>query len=737
MANRYAVGSGLWSDTSSVWSTTDGGSPGNYVPADGDDVFICAGVTVTMDVDQGSFTGLQNVVIRGGAVPGMLEFHNGTSGHLKIRTGYNLSGTLSGGNKGRLLANATGIWSGTDPLAFQYKAVIELIGTAQMQGDNLECRLYCTQPVKKYIRAYNQRFTVSSINMETGTITLSSAHGWAENTPVAFYAPNGTLPEPFDDLVVYYVKSPDGSSLKLQYLPNGTEVDITSVGSGTIYVYDAIPNIASSMSHINVFDDVTDDEAWTTASGHNYITYVHGRHASNMNPIRMTLPVEDIQSSYISIGNGSSQEAGPILLILFVSRNVSIRIQSASSSTQGIVNISNSVFQCEVRGTGGTAASPYGMAFYNLASTCDNVFSGVIVNFSRGVYNSVTAFRNLYSGIICGINYNMIFNTADSQISGFFAGNGSGVIDNSFNSIVDGIIFGVDRPVGSCSNMIFDSTCKVRCAAGSYGVLHFCRSSRVLCDIKGCVEVINGGNDNVISGDIIGCHRIYKGTFSGANPSGHICTGRIIGCRYIHEGNTGEITLRNTVVSPLSSLYDMPYLNNNGSVGRIYCENLNRVNGDHRILDFFGNIVKTACDGTDGAPSQDPDGGNGDCLEVRDVQSNCNRLNPLRVLSNYRVWVPSGTQTFTIKLQSTINIPQAGLLWSVMYIGENNAIEYADISDIGISQRVNNSDWSQQLSVTFGQYVDGWVSIDLAITFYDPDLKLYVWPIPEVYEEGT
>jgi hypothetical protein len=71
-----------------------------------------------------------------------------------------------------------------------------------------------------------------------------------------------------------------------------------------------------------------------------------------------------------------------------------------------------------------------------------------------------------------------------------------------------------------------------------------------------------------------------------------------------------------------------------------------------------------------------------------------------------------------------------------MHIGENNAIEYADISDIGISQRVNNSDWSQQLSVTFGQYVDGWVSIDLAITFYDPDLNLYVWPIPEVYE-GT
>ena len=73
MATRYAVGSGNWSNTSSVWSDTDGGSPGSYVPVDNDTVVICAGVSVKMDVDQSGFAnGIAGLTIRGGATPGML-----------------------------------------------------------------------------------------------------------------------------------------------------------------------------------------------------------------------------------------------------------------------------------------------------------------------------------------------------------------------------------------------------------------------------------------------------------------------------------------------------------------------------------------------------------------------------------------------------------------------------------------------------------------------------------------
>ena len=139
MANKYACASGVWSDTS-TWSDSDSVDPGADVPADGDAVFIGitgeSGVSVKMDTDLSGYTGLLTVTIRGGATPSMLYAMNGTSGILKIRTGYNLVGTTDT-NRGRLLANSDGVWGNTGALAFADKFIISLQGTSKLDATDM------------------------------------------------------------------------------------------------------------------------------------------------------------------------------------------------------------------------------------------------------------------------------------------------------------------------------------------------------------------------------------------------------------------------------------------------------------------------------------------------------------------------------------------------------------------------------------------------------------------------
>ena len=122
MATRNAVASGAWS-AAGTWDTP---------PADGDAVIITAGHSVLMDADLSAWTGLLTVTVQGHATtPGMLYFKAGTSGYLKIRTGYNLVGT-SGAAKGRLLANSDGVWGHTGVLPYADKAVIDLGATSSI-----------------------------------------------------------------------------------------------------------------------------------------------------------------------------------------------------------------------------------------------------------------------------------------------------------------------------------------------------------------------------------------------------------------------------------------------------------------------------------------------------------------------------------------------------------------------------------------------------------------------------
>ena len=169
---------------------------GGVKPVDGDAVVIAAGHYVLMDDNLSTYTGLFSVTIQGSAgTPGMLYFKNGTSGYLKIRTGYNLIGT-SGTNKGRLLVNSDGVWRGSD----------------------------------------GRGITVTA-SASTDTFT-SASHGLADGTLVSVFSSttSDVIPVPLNESVTYYVRDSATGTFKLAATSGGTAINLTSDGTGTILV---------------------------------------------------------------------------------------------------------------------------------------------------------------------------------------------------------------------------------------------------------------------------------------------------------------------------------------------------------------------------------------------------------------------------------------------------------------------------------------------------------------------
>ncbi|HRG59930.1 MAG TPA: autotransporter-associated beta strand repeat-containing protein, partial [Bacteroidia bacterium] len=101
--NVFSVASGNWSSTS-TWSNTSGGAPGAAVPIAGDDVFIEAGLTVTLDVN--SATSLNSLNISAGST--LLT----TSNFTLNSTTVNLNGTYNNGSIGTITVASFNVNSG-------------------------------------------------------------------------------------------------------------------------------------------------------------------------------------------------------------------------------------------------------------------------------------------------------------------------------------------------------------------------------------------------------------------------------------------------------------------------------------------------------------------------------------------------------------------------------------------------------------------------------------------------
>jgi len=417
MATATSTGSGSWSGA--IWS---GGSGSGGAPADGDAVVIAAGHSVLMDADLSAWTGLQTVTIQGDdSTPGMLYFKAGTSGHLKIRTGYNLVGD-SGANKGRLLANSDGVWGNTGALAYANKAVIDLQGTAKIDAQYLDIALYGTEPTNKYVEVYGTAYTctdqTTDVNASTDVITFTSAPPTA-GTAVMVRS-SGTLPGGLSGDAVYYTRTVSGNTCKLALQNNDTTiVDITSTGSGTLTMYSGHTN--TSTATVNVIQDVTSDTPWVTTDGIDRVVLVDENAPDNYDLQRVQLTTINAGSLVLSANVDSGQY--PLARVYLVSRNVSIR-SAGTTSSQPIVDYVNAltssgVFQCEIINTRGTGTTFYG---YGVNSGSGHTISGTV---SGCLYGVNSGSGHTISGTVSGCTYGVNSgsgHTISGTVSGCFYG---------------------------------------------------------------------------------------------------------------------------------------------------------------------------------------------------------------------------------------------------------------------------------------------------------------------------
>ena len=611
---------------------------GGVEPADGDAIIIAAGDAVLMDRDASAYTGFLTVTITGTAsgTPGILYFKDGTSGYLKIRTGYNLVGT-NHAVKGRLLANSDGVWGNTGDLAFANKAIIALEGASEITATYLDINLRCTSPTTTQVRTYYDKYATSSIDTGTNVITMASAHGWAANRAVSIRS-SGTLPAPLLPDVIYYVGSPSGADLKLLNASSGSEIDITSSGTGTIEIYSGYETYAG-VTTVNVLEDISADTPWLTFGDGTSNAVLSDVGPEDLDQQRIY--ITGITSSTVTLSAALDSIQYPGARITLATRNVEIRSSGATIS-QSIINGSvGNYFKCSVRNTAGSGTTFYG---YGFISTSNN--------------NTLTSCT--FSGLSSGLN------------------------SASNNTLTSCTFFGLTYGLNSASN----------------------NNTLTSCTFSGLTYGLNSASNN---------NTLTSCTFSGLG--------------YYYR----LIALNNIFRNCLSSTNINSYsLNTNYTPGRIKVENLNRVDGSHKVFDNFGNITKTACDGTGDAPSVDPDGSNGYCISAESIQSNCNSVNPLVVLEEQKIWLTAAAHTVTYKLQTTYaGITAGNLTLSVQYLDTGGTVTTATNAP-AISQRSANTDWTQTLAVTFTPAIEGWARVKIVLTEYELDNEVYIWPIPVI-----
>ena len=664
------TGGGAWS-AGATWV-------GGTKPADGDAVTIAAGDSVLMDEDASAMTGYLTVTITGIAsgTPGMLYFKDGTSGYLKIRTGYNLVGT-NHAVKGRLLANSDGVWGNTGALAFAYKAIIALEGASEITATYLDIRLYCTTPTNSFLRTYYDKYSLSSVNTGTNVITMGAAHGWSANRAVSVRS-SGTLPAPLQADVIYYVGSPSGEDLKLLDASGGTEIDLTGSGSGTIEIYSGYETYAG-VTTVNVLEDASADTPW--------FTYGDGTSNAVLSDVapgdydQQRLYLTDVSAGTVTLSAALDSAQAPGSRIFLVSRNVGIRSSGATSS-QNIINGSiGNVYQCSIRNTAGSGTTFYG---YALSSSNNNAFISCVLS---GVYYALSSSNNnnfvscVFSGVLYGLNNN-----------------------SNNNTFASCVLSGISSALSSSNNNIFTN-----------------------CVLSGTTYVLNSNSNNNIFTNCM----LYGINYElNSNSDNNIFTNCVLsGTNYYSRAVSLNNIFRNCLSPTSISMHD---LNINYTPGRIKVESLNRVDGSHKIFGNFGNIVKTACTGAGDAPSTDPDGGSGDCIEASNIQSNCNSINPLVILEEQKIWLTAGEHTITYKVNTTYaGITAGNLVLSVGYL-DTGGIVTTTTNAPAISQRGSASDWTQELSVTFTSAVAGWARAKITLMEYESGNKVYVWPIPTI-----
>lgn len=659
----------ITSNTSGSWSST-GSWVGGVVPVDGDAVIIAAGHNILMDVDQSAFTGLTNVTVQGSnGTPAQLTFKNGTSGILKIRTGYTLQGT-TGTNRGRIVCNSDGVFGNEGPLQFNDKAIIMMEGTSTIAAIYLDIFQYHTEPTIKFVRPYGDKYTVTfSGNTATGA-TLS-------NGTIVCLRTTGTLPAPLKEHFQYYVVNTSGSTFQLSYQSAGTPIDLTGVGSGTIEVY---TGVAAGVNVLNVLEDVTGEVAWTSTTDHNYAGLINNNRAG-LDQQRVN--ISNITSNTITISTVTDSIQNPGSVLVLVSRNVSIR--SSCTTNINFINGALSGVFSEIRSI--TALTGYG-----IISSRECVLSGPISNFNYAIREC----NNLIIDGIIAISTYAINGCSNININSYIFGCSTQIAGSS-NINIYGSLVGSSYTMNNTTNINIYGELN----GGVYGLLN-CSYCYIYAPIRGFTRGI------------------------------YVCTNCYIFTEEI-EGNTSDIGFfrYNSIyvkncTNQFTILERGQYYNS-----RVYYENLGKVIGAHKIVDNFGDVTKVECGVDDGAPELGLGGLNGSCIELSSLQSTLGLSYGLKAIENMRIPVDQGIRKvrfYTIN-NFTGGLSSGDFRLTIQYTDLNGDIATLTSNCASLSTA---TDWSQVVeSDTFTCQSD-WITVTLELWKYESGKSAWIWPKPYI-----
>lgn len=345
----------------------------------------------------------------------------------------------------------------------------------------------------------------------------------------------------------------------------------------------------------------------------------------------------------------------------------------------------------------------------------------------------------------------------------YFAASNYGVY-NSKGCIADGCTFRAVNNVSSDSLVDARNNSFIDCDLGLNGtVLYLCTGYLLEnCAINNCNAVFYGGSFHKLTE----CN-IYNNGYSldSLSSKGFVFTN----CNIYSNGTSGisgsDHTFKNCKFGYTAGDVSSPNANDfvfNGSndhyllnckipeagfiisgrnspprIGRIRCDHHDQVLNAYQIIYAFGDIVKTACDGTGDAPSEDPDGGNDYCIEASNIQSNLSADYPLVLFDydNYKVWCAADVaKTFTFKVQTTYSdgggIAAGGLVLQAEYLDGVNggSVSIETENSTAIATRLSDADWTQTISVTVTPAEEGFVRLKLSLTEFETGQEVYVWP---------
>lgn len=254
MAWWKTLASGLWSNTTTVWSrSNDNGSTwaaAGGTPADGDTVNVLSTHTVTFDGDHSGYS--TGVYLR---IDGTLQFQNNSAGTYTICFSgdvYQVTGVSGYTSPGPGTFKIVGTTGDASLYPSDHTAVIK--GKySYFNGPSVI--IHCSEPATPSVRILNNTKPISNITLDGNnfvTVTCNS-HGYIDDTSINLFSIGGTV-ELNDGF--YRVKYVNSNQFQLKWPETEVLVDGTGFGVYTNGGY-ACTNIVTSTSVLTVDTDVS------------------------------------------------------------------------------------------------------------------------------------------------------------------------------------------------------------------------------------------------------------------------------------------------------------------------------------------------------------------------------------------------------------------------------------------------------------------------------------------------